>query len=49
VGRCRNRDYRRGACCSERKRRMTMTGMWLYILGIAVAGYIVYKFVPGNR
>ena len=25
-----------------------MTGVWLYIIGIAVAGFIVYKFVPGN-
>jgi hypothetical protein len=49
VGRCRNCGYRRGVRCSERKGRITMAGMWLYILGIAVAGYIVYKFVPGNK
>ncbi len=26
-----------------------MTGVWLYIVGLAVAGLIVYKFVPANR
>ena len=31
------------------KRRMTMIGVWLYALGIAVAGFIVWKFIPEDK
>jgi hypothetical protein len=26
-----------------------VTAMWLYVLGIAAAGLIVWKFVPGDK
>ena len=26
-----------------------MTGIWLYLAGIAIAGFIVIKFVPGKK
>ena len=28
---------------------MTMTSVWLYIFGIAVAGFIVWKFAPSGK
>jgi hypothetical protein len=28
---------------------MTMTGVWLYALGIAVAGFLVWKFIPDEK
>lgn len=31
------------------KRRQHMTGIGLYLLGIAVAGFVVYKFLPADR
>jgi len=26
-----------------------MTGIWLYLAGIAIAGFIVIKFVPNKK
>jgi len=26
-----------------------MTGVWLYLAGIAIAGFIVIKFVPNKK
>jgi hypothetical protein len=41
--------YRGISGCPQRKRRKTMTGMWLYILGLAVAGLLIWKFVPDDK
>lgn len=26
-----------------------MTGVWFYLVGLAVAGFLVYKFVPDRK